>query len=161
MIRTIETATVRRHTLSDRGVRCPNTPRYGCTVKPGWWVQYRESYVDGTSGTRVGRVLGRVDAPASGDIPAIVGHVSVLALSDLLTYGYIRWIAPEDILEATAQPPARLLAWITGPLPTPDLVHRLADYGTVSEEYIDNSDHHIRAWKAGVSPAAWDAGVRK
>lgn len=166
-IRHIQTEHVRAHELSDRAVALPNAldhdrqSRYGVKAKTGMWITYRDD-----SGTRNGRVLGRVEAPF---VPSsnpeytcehIEGYVSVLVLSENMQHAYIRWIKPEDVTEVSTAPPAKLLAWMTGELPTADLVHKLSHYGTLSERYIDQVDHHVNAWQHGVSPAAWDAGVR-
>jgi hypothetical protein len=172
MIRHIETENVRAHELSDRAVRCPDAldhdrqSRYGVKAKTGMWITYRDLDADGRSfHYRSGRVLGRVDAPYVPDAKypceKIDGYVSVLALSDDLHYAYIRWIKPENVAIVSATPPAKLLTWITGPLPSADMVHKLSAYGTLSERYIDGVDHHVNAWKHGVSPSAWDAGIRK
>lgn len=171
MIRKIRTEHVREHELSDRAVLLPNAldhdhqTRYGVKAKTGMWITYRENDAAGNPmHYRSGRVLGRVDAPAvpSERFPCerIEGFVSVLALSDSMQYAYIRWINPADVAEVSIYPPAKLMAWITGPLPDADIVHKLSHYGTISESYIGQADHHIKAFKAGVSPAAYDAGVQ-
>jgi len=174
MKRTIRTEHVRQHELSDRAVIVPNALdhdaqlRYGVKAKTGMWVTYRETDATGNqSNVRSGRMLGRVDAPfvaASNpeyNCPKIDGYLSVLALADSMQHAYIRWIDPADVVEVSLHPPAKLLAWISGPLPDPDIVHKLSAYGTLSESYIEKADHHVNAWKHGVSPAAWDAGVGK
>ena len=176
MIRKIQTENVRWHELSDRAIACPNArdydrqSPYGVKAKTGMWITFRENTtnVDGSNPLtrlRSGRVLGRVDAPSvpSEKYPCerIEGYVSVLALADNMQHAYIRWIKPEDVAEVSANPPAKLLAWITGPLPNADIVHKLSHYGTLSENYIGNAPHHIKAFELGVSPAAYDCGVRK
>lgn len=165
MIRHIHTEHVRAHTLSDRAVDLPNAldhdrqTRYGVQAKTGMWITYRD---DGHM--RSGRVLGRVEAPHVPDsrypCDAIDGYLSVLALADNMQHAYIRWINPVDVAEVSTVPPTRLLAFITGPLPTADIVHRLSEYGTLSERYVEHVDHHVKAFECGVSPAAYDAGVR-
>jgi hypothetical protein len=167
-VRQIRTEHVRAHELSDRAVKCPNAldhdqqTRYGVKAKTGAWVTYKETYTDGSSQTRHGRVLGRVAARAiADDVKDIDGHLSVLALSDNMQHAYIRWIDPKDVTEVSVNPPAALLAWVLQPqLPDADMVHKLSAYGTLSSSYINLADHHINAWKHGVSPAAWDAGLR-
>ena len=172
MRRTISTQTVREHVLSDRAVKIPyeagamdhdTMSRYGVTVKTGMWITYKERYTDNSFNYAHGRVLGRVEADAvNGQFPSprIDGHISVLQLSQHMTHAYIRWVDPMDVTEVSLKPPQKLLAWITGELPSAEMVHKLADYGTLSERYIDRVDHHINAWEHGVSPSAWDAGVR-
>lgn len=169
-IRQIQTEYVRAHTLSDRGVRCPGAmdhdtqSRYTAVAKTGRWITYRETDAAGAVFMyRCGRVLGRVEAgPVQGPdpTPAIDGYISVLALSDTMQYAYIRWVNPDDVAEVSSTTPAALLAWITGVLPDADLVHKLSHYGTLSASYIHLADHHVNAWQHGVSPAAWDRGVR-
>lgn len=170
----IQTEHVRAHTLTQRAVHCPNAldwdrqTRYGVKARLGDWITYGETRTnsDGSNPSthyRTGRVLGRIEAPAlEGQYPspAVDGWISVLALSDSLQHAYIRWVDPAEVTEISARPPAKLLAWMTGPLPAPDLVHKLSAYGTLSESYIDKADHHLNAWKHGVSPAAWDSGLR-
>lgn len=163
MIRHIQTEHVRAHQLDDRAVSCPNArdydrqSPYGVKAKTGMWITFKE----GDDRIRSGRVLGRVTAEPIAPDPPMECYVSVLCLSDHMTHAYIRWVDPADVLEVSAQAPAKLLAWISGPMPTADLVHKLSAYGTLSESYVDKVDHHINAWEHGVSPAAWDAGVRK
>lgn len=169
MKRHIQTEHVRAHELSDQQVKCFSTAvgmSDGYVAKPGDWITYREHYTGSDlTGTRCGRMLGRVEAPDASssrfDIPAVKGHLSILALSDDCCYAYIRWVAPEDVLGIRKQPPAAFLAFMTGPLPDPDLVHKLENYGTLSQSYIDKVPHHINAWRHGMSPAAWDATHRK
>lgn len=172
MIRTITTEHVRTHELSDRAIDLPNAldhdkqTRYGVKAKTGMWITYRDTNASGEPCVyRSGRVLGRVDAPfvQHDKYPCerIEGYVSVLALSDNMQHAYIRWIAPKDVAEVSVNPPAKLLAFMTGPLPSADIVHKLSNYGTLSENYIGNVPHHIKAFEAGVSPAAYDCGVRK
>lgn len=171
MIRTIKTDSVREHTLTDRKVACPGAfdhdrqSRYGVFAKTGDWIIYRATDAAGNEWQyRAGRVLGRVDAPFVPDdrypCKAIKGHISVLAFSDNMQFAYIRWIDPKDVAEVSKHPPSKLFAFMTGKLPDAEMVHKLADYGTISERHIDKADHHINAWKHGVSPAAWDSGVR-
>jgi hypothetical protein len=108
----------------------------------------------------LGRVSARDASSPRFDIPAVEGSLSVLTLSDDCCYAYIRWVKPEDVRGIRKTPPAAFLAFMTGPLPSPDVVHKLSHYGTLSQSYIHHVDHHVEAFKAGVSPAAWDAGVR-
>lgn len=162
-IRQIHTEHVRAHTLSDRQVKCLHTGigmSHGWIAKTGDWITYVEKH----NGYRCGRMLGRVTAPDAStqefDIPAIDGHLSVLQLSDDCCHAYIRWINPEDVRGIRKSPPAAFLAFMTGALPTADIVHKLSEYGTLSQSYVHLVPHHINAWAHGVSPAAWDAGVR-
>jgi len=173
MIRNITIDGIRAHTLSDKSVRCPNAldhdrqTRYGVKASTGMWITYREDTNGDISHYRSGRVLGCIDYCAPIDdprfpSPGIAGDmISVLALADNHQHAYVRWVKPEDVTEVSEHPPAKLLAWITGPLPNAERVHQLAHYGTLSESYIDNVQHHVHAWDHGVSPCAWDAGVRK
>ena len=167
MKRTIQTEHVRQHELSDQQVKCFNTGvgmTDGWIAKTGDWITYAEN--SGTDGScyRSGRMLGRVDAPYVHDekypCEEVKGYLSVLALSDDCCYAYIRWIKPEDVRGIRKQPPAAFLAFMTGTLPDAEMVHKLSAYGTLSESYIDKVPHHIEAWKTGVSPAAYDCGVR-
>lgn len=167
----IRTEHGRTHELSERQIDTPNAydnsrqTRYGVKVRPGNWIVYREEYTDQSFARRVGRVLGRVEAPAVPDAKypceRIDGHISVLALANDLSHAYIRWVDPADVLEVRDTPPAKLLAWITGELPNPEMVHKLSAYGTLSERHIDKVDHHVTAWRAGMSPAAYDATHNK
>lgn len=159
---TINGQHVRRHELSEKKVRCPNTPNYGCDVRPGYWITYREEYEGGTHGTRVARVLGRIEWAEAVTFSSIdfTGYLSVLACADDLHHAYIRWINPADVLTALERPPVAMLAFLGGDLPRPDMVHRLSEYGTLSENYVSNAAHHIEAFKLGVSPSAYDVGIR-
>lgn len=161
MKREIQTEHVRRHTLTDQQVKCFKTfGGDGYVAKTGDWITYTEE-----NQYRSGRMLGRVDAPAvphdTYPCEKIEGYLSVLAISDDLTYAYIRWVKPEDVRTIHKNPPAAFLAFMTGPLPDADMVHKLSHYGTLSQSYIHLVEHHINAWSHGVSPAAWDAGVRE
>lgn len=166
MKRTIRTEHVREHELSDQQIKCFKTGvgmSDGYIAKPGDWITYEEKTTDDCSRSRAGRMLGRVKASAvigQYPSPAIDGYLSVLALSDDCTYAYIRWVAPEDVRGIRKTPPAAFLAFMTGELPDATIVHQLSAYGTLSDRYIANMPHHVQAFEAGVSPAAWDAGVR-
>lgn len=157
-VRRIKTDHVRDHILSDRAVPCPNArdydrqSTYGVKAKTGMWVTYN----DGDSAVRYGRVLGRVDADGSDDVERIDGHLSVLVLADNHQHAYIRWIDPTDVLEVGTTLPSKLLAWMTGPMPTADIVHKLSAYGTLSERYADKIAHHVEAFEQGMSPIAYD-----
>lgn len=159
---TINGQHVRRHEVSERKVRCPNVPNYGCDVRPGYWITYREAYTDGTAGKRVARVLGRIEwaEPVSHETDDVRGYLSVLACSDDLHHAFPRWVNPDDVLTALERPPAAMLAFLSADLPKPDMVHRLSEYGTLSESYVANAAHHIEAFKLGVSPSAYDHGIR-
>lgn len=163
MRRTIQTEHVRQHELSDQQVKCFHTATGmsdGYIAKPGDWI----TYVEDGNGYRSGRMLGRVEAPAVPDdkypCEAINGHLSILVLSDDCCHAYIRWVRPEDVRGIRKSPPAAFLAFMTGTLPDPEMVHKLSAYGTLSERYIDKVEHHVTAWKAGKSPAAWDATAK-
>lgn len=159
----INTQGTRRHELSEKQVRCPRAnTAYGCNVKPGYWITYREEYDGGTHGTRLGRVLGRIEWAEAVSFSSVdfTGYLSVLACADDLHHAYIRWVNPADVLTAIEQPPIAMLAFIGGDLPSPDMVHRLSEYGTLSENYVSNASHHIEAFKLGISPSAYDHGVR-
>lgn len=162
----IRTENVRTHELTGRQVRCINARKNGSTIfthaRVGEWLVWTET--DG--GRNAGRMLGRVDAgPVTSETPeyrspAVEGWISVLALSQDMSFAMIRWINPEHVISVSA-PPAALLAFMTGPLPSPAMVHKLSAYGTLSESYVANVPHHVTAFKAGVGPAAWDAGIRR
>lgn len=169
MVRTIQTEHVRQHELSDRAVPCPNAldhdrqSRYGVKAKTGMWITYCERHAGGDFQYRSGRMLGRVTAGAvDGKYPseAIDGWLSVLALADDMHFAYIRWVKPEDVAVVMQNPPAKLLAWITGPIPDATIVHKLSAYGTLTERYVENVPHHVDAFKLGISPSAYDRGIR-
>ncbi len=70
------------------------------TLKPGDLFSYRESYTDGTSGTRFAKCHGRV-RPLNKIDPTDKDQWLILAqaASDMLNFTYERWIDPEDVIE--------------------------------------------------------------
>jgi hypothetical protein len=81
-----------------------------------------------------------------------------MVLGQSATSAYIRWISPVDITQVV-DPASKLTAFFFAPeLPfSPDMILKLAAYGTLSECFIDKAAHHVEAWERGLSPAAFNA----
>jgi hypothetical protein len=123
-------------------LRKASTIGYGMHyAKPGNWVTWNEE----ESGQRTGRVLGRIECAAYEiglGTEDCKGWLAVMQLSDDATHAYVRWVNPDWVQTCYEQPPAKLLAWITGddwPKRAADIPRLLAmqHYGTCSEEYIE------------------------
>lgn len=134
--------------FSRRQVICPKVTLLGFnTVKarPGYWIGFS---MDGTaSDYQVGRVLGRVDAPAIGeDKEPIKGWIVALVLSRDATFCFERWIHPDWVKDCVARRPQAFLSWFTGdemPTDIPTAI-RLCETGVLSEQHIHNVYNYIK-----------------
>lgn len=154
----------RPFTVSEKQVVCrkASTLGYGRYIaRPGYWITFTP-YAEGDASpsadsgdVRVGRVLGRIEAPSDA-----AGWLYVLALSTDATWLQPFWVNPDWVSTVQDQErlPAALLAWFTQPkLPTPDIVAKLANYGTLSVGYIDKVSERQHAYESGVSPEGYKA----
>jgi hypothetical protein len=114
-------------TVSMKKTRVPLAsvpPARPALAAPGMLVTYGDGHL--------GRVLGRIEAPAE-----LRGWLLVLQLSSTADFAYLRWIEPASVRECRRNP-SRFARWFFQPhLPTPDLVAHLADQARLSEAWID------------------------
>ena len=119
------------------------------------------TYDNGDGQTHVARSLGRISKIDDGMEDAR-GWIVALVLGAAADHAFVRWIDPRWVREVRDAPAKFAAFFFSAELPhSPDMLLKLAEYGTLSEQFIDKADHHVEAWRAGVSPAAWNAGVRK
>lgn len=146
-------AGVRACTLTQESVSCPNAydvrahSGYSVKARPGDWLSFAE---DGES-LRYGRVLGRVQAPA---IPherypcEPFDGIAVLALSvESLQHAFVQWVPVKNV-RTVGNPPAALLAWMTGPMPRPDECHTLSHGGYISETAVGKIPEELKRIQA-------------
>jgi len=145
-----------------RSVRCPNASVLGYgkwKASPGDWLTYE----DGTGRSVPARMFASVhdwQGRTDNDPPVLL---AVVALAEDLTFGMLRWVNPEHVERVEGrQPPAAMLAWITGAqfeeaAEDPEIMLRMLEYGTVSNDFIHHHDDHMQAWREGVSPATYAA----
>ena len=123
--------------VSRRRVRVPAAsvaPGRRALAAPGMLVVYGDLHL--------GRVLGRIEAPAE-----LRGWLLVLQLSSPADFAYLRWIEPASVRECRPNP-SRFARWFFQPsLPAPDLVAHLAEQGSLSEPWIDRL-----TWRPGAAP---------
>jgi hypothetical protein len=94
------------------------------TAAPGMLVLYGDGHL--------GRVLGRIEAPAENR-----GWLLVLQLGSTADFACLRSVEPARV-RACGPNPSRFTRWFFQPhLPAPDLVAHLADQGALSEVWID------------------------
>jgi len=94
-------------------------------AKPGMLVIYDDRHV--------GRVLGRIEAPAENR-----GWLLVLQLGSTADFACLRTVNPATVHECRPNP-SRFARWFFQPrLPLPDLVTHLASQGALSEAWIDS-----------------------
>lgn len=97
--------------ISRRSVYCPNALTLGFAKRNaeyGDLIAYKTHFKDGSYKTTLGRMMGRVNAPA---IPAgpgyegskrILGWLVVMTLANGGWHVYERWIDPKDVIEVHA-----------------------------------------------------------
>jgi hypothetical protein len=117
----------RMFTVSRRGVRVPaaSVPT-ACRAlaAPGMLLVYGDRHL--------GRVLGRIEAPAESR-----GWLLVLQLGSTADFACLRSVDPATVHECRPNP-ARFARWFFQPhLPAPDLVAHLATQGALTEAAID------------------------
>lgn len=160
----IRVESFRPFTVSEKQVHCPNasTLGYGQYIaRPGNWITFTPHPDLGETPSvdrgvvRIGRVLGRIEAPADAE-----GWLYVLTLGTDACHLYPLWVKPEWVSTVQDQDrlPAALLAWFTQPqLPNPKIVAQLANYGSLSVSYIDKVADRQLAYEHGVSPEGYKA----
>lgn len=134
---------MRKATYSTRKtVYCPNATTMGYATRKakfGSWVTIEETNTDGSKGESYGRVYG-VITDCDNDGVNCVGNLAVLTVGSNHRHCFPRWIDPSDIIECHDEPPVKLMAWMMGDeFPKdPKLIESMAEYGSLSESYIDN-----------------------
>ena len=158
----------RPFTVSERQVQCPyaSTLGYGKWIaRPGDWITFSPYLDKGEKPSvdfgvvRIGRVLGRIEAPQDAE-----GWLYVLVLGTDACHLYPIWVKPEWVstVQGPERLPAALLAWFTQPqLPNPKIVAQLANYGSLSVGYIDKVADRQLAYEHGVSPEGYKALLDK
>jgi hypothetical protein len=125
-------------TVSTRRVRVPAASVSACRralAAPGMLVVYGDRHL--------GRVLGRIEAPAEHR-----GWLLVLQLGSTADFACLRTVDPATVHECRPNP-TRFARWFFQPsLPSPDVVAHLAGQGYLSESWIDRL-----TWKPGASLA--------
>lgn len=132
-------------------VICPKASCLGFSsnvARPGYWI----TWDSGAGSPTVGRVLGRIAEDDYGS-PRVVGHIAVMALFSDLTHAGVRWVAPDEVRSCHIDPPADLLAWITGRdwVKNKVDIHRLiamSEHGTCSDDYIHKRNDPEQAYNA-------------
>lgn len=160
-------------------VYCPEASTLGFTTRwatPGCWLTYAQpvkSYDNKSEweDNVVGRMFASIESPeVNGGKPML----AVVALSDDLTFGMLRWVKPENVTRILAPEdpgmhyatPRRMLDWISGEgferaAADPKVMLRLLNYGTVSDMFVEHADRHAAAFKAGVSPSTYKEPERE
>lgn len=140
-----------------RQVVCPNSSGLGYSsniAKPGYWVSF-----NGPSDQQCfGRVIGRI-AETDRDGKDCRGYLAVVRLFMELTHAGIAWVNPSDVTACYENPPAELLAWITGAewvKSKSDIARIIAmsEHGTLSDSFIGNRDNPEQAYNARPEYAA-------
>jgi hypothetical protein len=118
---------------------CPQAQAVGsdkCSVSVGDLILYEERYEDGTSGSRLGRVLGLANRCPDGSEHKDM--LVVLAADDMLSFAYERFIKLGDVLRVRAPSQSAFTRWLlSGPVPRPEVAIAAVRYGCVNERYID------------------------
>lgn len=144
-------------TIDSRQVICRNASTIGYSsvkLRVGMFFVYSE---DGDGDRRrLGRMIGRVSAPAIGEgenySPRIEGYILALVLSDNGAHCYERWIDPNNVIETRdAEGMAEFAAFFFAERLPYDAatLRRLNEYGTLQASYIANAPKHVAAWGAG------------
>lgn len=134
-----------------RQVICKNASLLGSAtriVRPGYWVTFDQ----GAGAPTMGRVLGRI-AETDRDGENCAGWLAVIAFFAGHGFCGVRWVNPDDVREAYANPPRAILEWLTGPQwvkSAADIARIVAmsQHGTLSEAYIGNRDNPDQAYNA-------------
>jgi|SRR5215469_4828237 len=146
---------MRKFTLDNKAVRVPNASHLGFDK---WKVKRGDVFT--CDGNIIARSLGRIKT-CDNDGEDCRGWVCALVLGLSGSHAYVRWIDPASVRQVIDCPSKLAAFFFAEKLPYDnDMILNLAAYGTLSELFIDRADHHVTAWRAGVSPAAYDAGVR-
>lgn len=131
-------------------VICRHSSGIGHSVhiaRPGSWIV--------TNDAVTGRVLGRI-AEADG-APECKGWIAAIMLHN--HSAGIAWIHPYEVTLVYEHPPARLLAWLTGPdwvRSKHDIARIIAmdQHGTLQEQFIATRDDPEKAYNARPEYAA-------
>ena len=149
--------------INEKQVICPNASLLGystCKCRVGYFLVYKETYTDGSYNTRLARMIGRIEKAPEKEL---IGHIVALALDDNGSHGYERWVDPKDVLEVYApQHVSAFATWFFSGEKLPyghNMLRKLSDYGTLSAHYIQHAEHHVAAWKSGISPAVYKQEV--
>jgi hypothetical protein len=148
--------------IDNRKVICKNSTLIGHSTnvcKAGDFFTY---CTDGAQ-THLARSLGRVSAPSlSPNDSPIKGYILAMVLSNDATFAFERWVNPDDVLSVNPVPTHMAAFFFAPTIPyDAEMIRRLGEHGTLSDEFIENAAHHVAAWNAGVSPAAFNAGIKK
>lgn len=142
---------MRKFRMSGRKVICPNASTLGYstnTARPGSWIMYT---TDGAP--IVARVLGRIEATDRQGMLECTGWLAVVRLHGGMTGASVAWVDPADVLECRDNPPAEMLAWITGSDWPKDAAGRarvvaMSEHGTLSEQFITTRDDPAKPYNS-------------
>lgn len=147
--------TMRKFELDNTQVRAPNASHLGFDkwrVKRGDLFSYTDQGHD-----YIARSLGCIKW-CDRDGEDCRGWICALVLGQCAEHAYIRWVNPQRITRIIDVPTKLAAFFFAKELPaTVEMLLKLADYGTLSEQFIDNVEHHVKAWQSGMSPAAYNA----
>jgi hypothetical protein len=135
---------MRKCELDNHGVFCPNASRLGfskTTAKRGDLVVWK---YPGEDRTFFGRSLGRIKS-CDNDGTDCTGHLVIFTPGSNLTFGMIRWVSPDDVVDVCAWP-ANFLAFLSGEMPVKDpiMVLRMVEYGACADHYVVDAVERIR-----------------
>lgn len=142
---------MRRASYDLRKVICPHAHCIGYSsnvAKPGYWLTWQNG-----ERVEVGRMVGRI-ARTEGVNPAdCAGWILSVRLICENTAAHCYWVNPSDVIACYENPPAALLAWITGPewvKNKSDIARIVAmsEFGTMSEPYIASRHDPEKAYNA-------------
>lgn len=145
---------MRQFTLDDQVVKCPNSSTLGFSdwkCKRGDIVVFKEYCQDGSYNPRLGRSLGRITCAKDG-LENCTGHICAIVPTESFNFAMIRWIDPNDVLEARNCPRRipELFFQEWGPHVNNDVALRTAkeiDNGYWSEPIMPNikdlTDHQL------------------
>jgi hypothetical protein len=106
-------------------------------VEPGSLILYVEAHDDGRERTRLGRVLDSPTVAPNGPLPEAEGPwLRVLAATDDLHFGYIRYVRLDDVRTSRAMPSPFAEFFFSEELPKPETVVAMDNYGSLSDDYV-------------------------
>lgn len=118
---------------------CPQAHQLGsdkCQVSVGDLILYREDYVGGRDGQRLARVLGLANRCPDGSEHKDM--LVVLAVDDMMSHAYERFVKIDDVLRVRAPSDSVFAQWfLSGPMPRPELAIEAVKYGAMNSRAID------------------------
>lgn len=140
---------MRKHTLDNKQVIAPKASLLGAGTR----IVKRNSFFTfcpwKDSGiTLLARSLGRIATVEPDGLEDCVGYVAALVFSEHGQSCYLRWVAPDSIMEVFDAPTKIAAFFFAAELPgTPEEILRLYEYGSLSERYIDGAQDKLNSWR--------------